>query len=859
MTFSEYSLLAVAAFFVTSVLASVLLKGHLARIVLASGLACLLVGSWLALEEGGQVPAPIILAGVLALLGWSTLKALRLEEAEGTRSIGPREEATVAAVLVAAVGLRLIGLEKFPDFIHGEESLWTWVAGTSLFSDERPWPSNWITHQVPVSYYQAWPFFEIFGLDYYAARYSVAFWGSLSTVLFYVPARRLAGPLGAIVATAFFATSMVTLAASRAAYVQGPILFWTVVTLLVYVEAQKRESLLFALMTGVAIVLGLLTYQTFVTVPAALALHTTYIAVREAWTARSLRPRRVFATCLMALPVGIMSPKIAEHFETMRGYSTAHSNSLTAIEPEFWEAPGDYLAQIFENASVLTGELFTRQSVTDFLVTNSDGPVILPGVMLLGLVGLAILLSRAWEPWPSFLLIWLSVTLATSPLILGAPMVRTFLSAFPVIFITAGIGASSLACTAFQSLSGASWHRLRQPLSAAVAISVVAVCVLGARVYFDKTRQTVDGEIRASFVNNVLPLVGKSDHVILPYAQSSGDWFDVERNSVRFVLAGQFHGFENVSDYYAAGSHLEFLAMLQGQGANPSIVVVRDAAGGPPAVAKSEMQKALGACYPAATWTAVPYFLVATVQNPMQSHCQATLKLMPSQTRARNPDALEWSTSAEAGPFALSIERRRDDVRFFEMEAFRGGNGWGGEARYAAGYTGDGYFFDDVIATTIAVEADVPASGSYDLWLRTYRRAADDTHRFLTIEGEDEAEVSPPSAAPLNEWVWERFGPYEVEGDKLRFALRREGRGPALFIDSMYLSRSGAFDPLRESAWLTAIEETMAPGAGNRYVFDLKGKLGPGVYRWRVTALGEGLVDGLGGRLVSETREFTVE
>jgi hypothetical protein len=193
------------------------------------------------------------------------------------------------------------------------------------------------------------------------------------------------------------------------------------------------------------------------------------------------------------------------------------------------------------------------------------------------------------------------------------------------------------------------------------------------------------------------------------------------------------------------------------------------------------------------------------------------------------------------------------------MEAFRGGNGWGGEARYAAGYTGDGYFFDDVIATTIAVEADVPASGSYDLWLRTYRRAADDTRRFLTIEGEDEAEVSPPSAAPLNEWVWERFGPYQVEGDKLRFALRREGRGPALFIDSMYLSRSGAFDPLRESAWLTAIEETLAPGAGNQHVFDLKGKLGPGVYRWRVTALGEGVVDGLGGRLVSDTREFTVE
>jgi hypothetical protein len=554
-----------------------------------------------------------------------------------------------------------------------------------------------------------------------------------------------------------------------------------------------------------------------------------------------------------------MSPKISEHFETMRGYSTSGRNSLTAIEPEFWQAPGDYISQAFDNTRVLARELFTQQSVADFLVTNSDGPVILPGVMLFALVGVAILLSRARDRWPSLLLIWLAVTLATSPVILGAPMARTFLSAFPVVFIAAGIGASALVDMGLRSIQGGRLHSFGFALGAAVAASVLTLGVLGALVYFEKSRPTLEGEIRASFVDNVLPLVSARDHLVLPYAQSSGDWFDVERNAVRFTLAGKYGGFEDVSSFYAAGPHREVLTMVQEQGSNSTFVVVRDAAGGPPAAARVEMRTALDACYPEATWTTVPHFLVAAIGNPAQSRCKATLEISPKQTRAKDPEVLEWSAAPGAGPFVVSVERRRDDVRFFEMEAFRGGNGWGGEARYAADYTGEGYFFDDVIATTIALEADVPAPGSYELWFRTYRRAADDTHRFLAIEGEEEIEVSPPSGAQLNQWVWERFGPYQLGAGKLKFALRREGQGPALFIDSMYLSRRDSFDPRRDSAWLTTIEETVAAGASNQHAFDIKGRLGPGVYRWRITALGEGVVDGLGGRLVSETREFVVE
>ncbi|HXH21770.1 MAG TPA: glycosyltransferase family 39 protein, partial [Dehalococcoidia bacterium] len=708
-------------------------------------------------------------------------------------------------------------------------------------------------------YLMAWPFFKVLGLDYYAARYSVAFWGTLGAVLFFFASRSLAGARAALVATAFFATSMVTLAASRAAYVQGPILFWTVVVLLLYVEAQKRRSLVLALLTGVAVVLGLLTYQTFVTVPVAIALHMVYVAARDLWDARSLRSAPVFMACLIALPTVVMSSKIAEHFETMRGYSTSGSDSLTAIKADFWDAPGDYISQAMDNAKVLAGELFRQQSAVDFLVTNSDGPVILPGVMLLALVGVAILLSRVRDRWPSLLLIWLAVSLGTSPVVLGAHMARTFLSAFPAVFIAAGIGASALVDAGLQSIRAPSLRLFRPAIEVVLAGTVVALSVFGALIYFEKSRPTPEGEIRASFVDNVLPLIGASDHLVLPYAQSSGDWFDVERNAVRFILAGKYGGFDYVGRFSAVGPHREVLTMLQKQGASRTLIVIRDEAGGPPGAARAEIQKALAFCYPDATWTTVPHFRVAAVANATQSRCKATLELSPKQTPAKNPEVLEWIGSPEAGPFALSIERLRDDVRFYEMETFEGGNGWGGEARYAADYTGQGYFFDDVIATAVSIEVDVPASGSYELWLRTYRRVADDTHRFLTIEGRDSVEVSPPSGALLNDWVWERFGPYQLDAGKLRLGLRREGRGPALFIDAMYLVRGGGFDPRTDSAWLRTIEETIESGTGNQHAFDLKGKLGPGVYRWRVAALGEGVVDGLGGRLVSKPQEFAVE
>ena len=148
----------------------------------------------------------------------------------------------VVSVLTAAGVLRFVNLGGFPDFIHGEENIWTWTVATRWFSAERPWPITWYFKGVPVSYYQEWPFFKLFGLNYVAPRYEVAFFGLLAVGLFYLMTRLMFGPRTGLVASVFMATSMVALAASRAAFVQSHVLFWIVATFTTYAYAVDLEA-----------------------------------------------------------------------------------------------------------------------------------------------------------------------------------------------------------------------------------------------------------------------------------------------------------------------------------------------------------------------------------------------------------------------------------------------------------------------------------------------------------------------------------------------------------------------------------------------------------------------------------------
>jgi len=856
MSYSEYSLL--VAMGLLGLLASgIAFRSSLGtpRFAIIISVLAIAGGSWLTLTQGTMKAAILLALGVALLTAANWL--CRNKALDSSTHLQWRAELVVViAILVGAAALRFTKLESFPDFIHGEESLWTWISATASFSNETPWPVNGVTSGVPVSFWMEQPFFRFHGLDYYTPRYAMAFYGTLASALFYLVGRTLIGPRAAIVALIFFATSMVTLASSRAGYVQGPVLFWSIVAVLLYVQAVKSRSVILYLLAGVSLVSGSLTYQTFLTVVAAIVLHAGFSAIRElVWTRRSALPITALSSLLLILPMAAIWPSYSDYLDSMRGYSTSRSGSLTEIEGAPWEAPREYLTQLLDNSQILATELFRRQAVSDFLVTNGDGPVVLPAIMALALVGLSFTIPRAAERWNSLILLWLFIALTFSPVLLGAPMLRTFLPAYPALFLAAGIGLVRLVDILLPLTQS---ERLGNGLQIAVLIAVLAVGSLGALIYFNKTASTLDGAIRWSFVNEVLPQLDSDTWLVLPHAPSASDWFDVERNAIRFAVAGRQQGFRNVDDYYTVGSYEKTITMLQSGHKERNLIAVRTGAAGPPAAAEAAVKGAVERCYPGTEWTNVTHFAYAVIPRAVPSECNATLTITPERVAERNPTALAWKAPYEAGPFLVTVERRDPGVIVMEMEDFPSSNGWGSEARYAADYSGRGYFFDDVNATSVSLSVSTPP-GSYTLWLRTYRRVADETHRYLTVGNEGPVEIAPPTITALNEWVWESFGPYKVDGSDLSLLLRREGKGPALFIDVLYLASRADFDPRANPVWLTVLEETSGSNPAGEQSFPLPLSLPPGDYRWHVTALGPGIVDGLGNKLSSELSSFKIQ
>ena len=856
MTYSELSLIAAAAFVACVAVAMAVWRRQQATraAAVAAGASLLIAGTWLALHEGNWLAALLICAGVGAL---AVAGLQETQQDQGRGHFALFELAVAAPIFISSAALRFIDITHFPGFIHGEESFWTWISGTYWFSNERPWPVDQYTTGVPVSFYLEWPFFKLFGVNFYAPRYEVAFLGTLSVILIYLAGRRVAGPWTGLTAAVFLSTSMVSLAGSRAAFVWGHALFWTVLTLFLYAETLERRSVALSIVTGIVLCLGCLTYHTYLPVVAVVVLHAGGVSGVELIRSRKAALFPVVLPMALVVPTIALWSRISAYLSTMRDYTTSGSHSMTKIGAAFWEAPDRYVSLGFANLKVLLYQLFVRQEFPDFLVSNTDGPTLLPGITLLALVGIAIMLRRPGGRRPGLLVLWIAIPLAFSPLVLGQPLLRTYSSAYPAIYLVAAQGLVSLAQAARDTMRGFPRDALFAP---AASTLVLALALTGSLIYFKKTSATLDGEVRKSFVDDVLPMATTERRIVLPYATFTSDWVDVEQHSLRFALAGKFDGFRSVDSHYKIVPATELLTELQGGDASQAqLVVIQSPRAGPVVPQKGAMvERALSVCYPGARWTESGLWLVAEV-NAADRRCDAvaSIKLTAPTRSAGGLYTFQWDAPAAASSYRLTLERKTPLVDDFEMERFSPSNGWASDAKFVSGFSGKGYYFDNLDATVATIQFPVKTMGSYTVWFRTLRRRADDTGWRTAIDAQPGAELSPVTGTTLNQWNWEKAGTFDLSPGPHTLKLDRHGNGWAIFIDVMYLSMDPQFDPTSQPLWQSLTEVT-SPGGAGRGSLTLDTPLPPGTYRWKVTSVDGYLVDGLGNPLASPYEEFSV-
>lgn len=219
----------------------------------------------------------------------------------------------LVAVLLLALALRVIDLERTPPPFNVDEAVNAYDAYSLLRTGRDQWGNRWpVTMRAfndfrrPATIYSAMPFIAIFGLTIFGIRAMAAFWGWLCVVLVYRLGRDIFGPRAGVFAALLLAISPWHIAFSRLGVeVSGPLLCTIVAGLDFGWRWYRTRKPGWLAVSGVAFGLAFYTYtiaQAFVPL---LLLAIVVIFRRELWAQRRVVWLTVALLAIIVLPLAV--------------------------------------------------------------------------------------------------------------------------------------------------------------------------------------------------------------------------------------------------------------------------------------------------------------------------------------------------------------------------------------------------------------------------------------------------------------------------------------------------------------------------------------------------------------------------
>ncbi|NOH03467.1 MAG: hypothetical protein HND47_16655 [Chloroflexi bacterium] len=275
---------------------------------------------------------------------------------------------------------------------------------------------------------------------------------------------------------------------------------------------------------------------------------------------------------------------------------------------------------------------------------------------------------------------------------------------------------------------------------------------------------------------------------------------------------------------------------------------------------RDDLAKALADCYPQAKWTKGDYFDRVDINADALADSECTsAHLALEYTPEGN---LAWKlSSGVTSRIALKCEIQQVNHAWVEAETFPISPGWQVETVYAIDWTGDGFLMDNFGSSPVVYSFEVKEEGPLYVWVRYYKRVVDNSPARITIEnnayifasiGEDK----------LNQWNWERVGPFNVTTGYHKLELHRPyvddpTKFMALFIDSMVFTANPDFTP--SDTQYQPVRPQIYPLRQEQSRGELEHNLEPGTYRCYVETANRSLVDAFGRTPVrSNTVNFIV-
>lgn len=794
----------------------------------------------------GQVQAAmglvLYLFSAAGFLFWSLINNNELTaDIDGSYRQSKNWEVALAVIIIALASFgRLYMLKSVPYGIEGDEAKWTAEVVWLGLRGELDLSGLYHRDSLPVSFYMQTIFHRLMGPSLFAARFEVAIFSIIATFIFYLLIRRIAAMPIALLAAWLLSASIFDISASRLANVESHVKIWPILALALLAWALEKKHWTHYAIAGVALALGLLTYDTVWPLGPVMLI----LAIIE-----SVRQKENFGTAMrniMALltPTLLTMPFIIPYMTgrlTYYEFSTRDwSEGMMVAWTQFQQVVSNWYSFLSE----------------DFLY-NRGGPLLnaflLPWLTFGFMASMASLRRRL----PLWTVVWVLLFIFPIPIAAHSPFGRVYYPALPAVYILVALGMYVFSRESLRGL-GADFR----PLVTAVSLAVLFwLPVFNLFIYFNEVIDFSDRQMRREVAEMAGEVASEDNLIVLASVPEANEALNNEYQMIELFMLENLP-LEQIEKSYKNVALEEILPNLHGMSVRLNRSIILDKFSLNEREKRDALTQGIRTCYPFATWLDGQYFTrvdlnAESLANPACISTKLTLE-------QKKPDLFHWELSqGTANRVAIACESQQVIHTAIEAETLNPGPGWQATTAFATGWRGSGFLFDNYDSQPTLFDFEVEEEKPVYIWVRYYKRVVDTSPGIITLNGQSYP-FSDIEQEQVNQWLWERVGPFEaplgLNTGEISRPYNDEPLGfMAVFVDTVVATTDSNFKPENDSFSSLPLQSYTFPGEvgeGNIVM-----QLEPGVYLCSLQAFSQDIpiVDPLGNPTVqSNLIEFKI-
>lgn len=716
---------------------------------------------------------------IIGFLYWGWMVRRRLTRHLDTYHVSRFTELFIVLILFILTAFnRLYVLPYVPYGYEGDETKWISEAVNLGVRGLPDASGEYHRDSLPVSFYMQAPFQQLFSPGILTARACVAFFSILGTLAFYWLIRQIAPVPLAALAAYLLSNSIFDISASRLANVESHVKLWPILTLAVLVVAvHTRKWQVFGL-CGLALAVGMLTYDTvwpiIVVVLILASIELIHIKVGKKESVYCLTALLTPTALVLPLLIPYMTSRLPYYDISSKGWADGSISTISA-----------HLVSVLQS--------WFRYTPPDFLY-NRNGPLInallLPWLVL-GFT-LAIVLFRI--QLASWMLVWAFLFIFPIPILTNSSLGRVYYPGLPSIYALIALGMFLF----WKELAIFIGKILRPALIIAVIVPLIWLPILNLYIYFNEVPDPQDSQIRREIGDLVNKVASQQTLILLPIIPGANEPLQNEYKIIELSLITNLAS-ENITQAYQSISFdtlLPALTIKYSQESNLAIFL--DKVTPIRREQRDAMITTLIRCFPNGTLIEGTFFDV--YQMSAEDRDNTSCLPVTVTLNSASPQFLNWSLSnGNASEVKLICERELSKYIKLEAEDFPPGPFWQVEDQYTEGWIGQGYLMDNLLSQSTSFDFQYNSDQDVYVWIRFYKRAEDNSPGIFGLNNQ-KSKFADIHEDKLNQWIWERIGPFPIHKGKNILSLSRPyiddpSRFMALFIDTIILTHEHDFKP----------------------------------------------------------------